>query len=401
MTPIQAKRRVQAKRRDGPARVAIVGAGVSGLGIGWRLAQAGVGVDVFERDRAGSGASDAAAGMLAAGVECEPGEEALLALTLLGRQLWPAFRDELEAASGLSVGYRDEGTLVVATTQDDARRLRFLTEFQQGLGLALDWLTGSEARRLEPHLKPGIAAAVFSAADHQVDNRLLVQALKLAFTRAGGRLHEGRAVTGLLAQGGRARGLQLGGESHEADAVVLAAGAWSRLLPGLPEADQPPVRPVKGQMLALAMDPARPLLERVLWAPGVYLVPRRDGRLLIGATVEEQGFDGSLTAGGLYALLEATRRVLPAIEDLAVAETWVGFRPTSRDDAPILGPGRLAGLWHATGHHRNGILLAPVTAAALSDAILGRPAMPALAGFGPERFAAPARPLEAAAGARP
>lgn len=389
------------KERDGPARVAIVGAGVSGLGIGWRLAQAGISVDVFERGVAGSGASDAAAGMLAAGVECEPGEEALLALTLLGRKLWPAFRDELEEVSGQEIGYRDDGTLVVAPTQDDARRLRFLTEFQQGLGLELDWLTGSEARRLEPHLKPGIAGAVLSAADHQVDNRKLVQALKLAFAHAGGRLHEGCEVTGLVVRGDRVSGLDLGDEEHEADAVVLAAGAWSRLLPGLPEDDKPPVRPVKGQMLALDMDPARPLLERVLWAPGVYLVPRRDGRLLIGATVEEQGFDENLTAGGLYALLEATWRVLPAIEDLPVAETWVGFRPTSRDDAPILGPGRLEGLWHATGHHRNGILLAPVTAAAISDALLGREAMPEIAPFGLERFAVPAgAALKAVVGGR-
>ena len=378
--------------KDGKGRIAIIGAGVSGLGIGWRLAQAGLAVDIFERDRAGSGASDAAAGMLAAGVECEPSEESLLPLTRLAQDMWPAFRDELEAAAGQDIGYRDEGTLVVAPTQDDMRRLRFLTEFQQGLGIALEWLSGSEARRLEPHLKPGIAAAVYSAADHQVDNRKLVRALAVAFERAGGRLHERSEVTGLIESGGRVRGLQLGEERHEADAVVLAAGAWSRLIPGLAEADQPPVRPVKGQMLALAMDPQMPLLERVLWAPGLYLVPRDDGRLIVGATVEEKGFDESLTAGGLYALLEATWRVLPSIEELPVVETWVGFRPTSRDDAPILGPAGCEGLWIATGHHRNGILLAPLTADAMSEAILGGEMMPAVRPFGMERFRDQAAP---------
>jgi glycine oxidase len=351
-------------------RVAIIGAGVSGLGVGWRLAEAGCPVTVFERGAAGRGASWAAAGMLAAGLEAEPGEERLLALNLESQRLWPEFRDRLEAAAGTKIGYRDEGTLSVAFTRDDALRLRFAFEFQQGLGIGVEWLGGFEARRLEPQLRPGLAGAVLSRNDHQVDNRRLVLALKSAFLAAGGRLREQVEVGALDVEAERVRGVIAGGEFHPADAVVLAGGAWSAGLDGLPAVARPPVRPVKGQMLALRADPAQPPLRHVLWAPKGYLVPRDDGRLVVGGTVEERGFDAGLTAGGVLALLEAAWRALPMIEELPIDEFWTGFRPTSRDDAPILGPTPVEGLFVATGHHRNGILLAPLTAHAVSEAVL-------------------------------
>jgi glycine oxidase len=355
--------------RKGP-RVAIIGAGICGLGIGWRLAAAGADVEVFERGEAGRGATWAAAGMLAAGVEAEPGEEALLALNLWSQGLWPDFARALEAASGIEVGYRDEGTLVAAPTRDDAARLRATYDYQTGLGIDLEWLTPAEARRREPYLGPNLAAAVYSPNDHQADNRQVVLALRAAFLAAGGRLHENCPVTALDLAAGRVRGLWAGERRVSADVVVLAAGPWSQELPGLPEAARPPVRPVKGQMLALEMPEDAPLVSHVLWAPGVYLVPRHGGRLVIGATVEEKGFDDRLTAGGVFALLEAAWRAVPAIEELPIDEMWVGFRPTSRDDAPILGPSPLDGLVVATGHHRNGILLAPATAEALGSLIL-------------------------------
>lgn len=363
----------EASPRAGPkvaTRVAIIGAGVCGLAIGWRLAQAGARVEVFDRGRAGRGATWASAGMLAAAAEAEPGEERLLEITRWSQGLWPDFARELEAASGERVGYRDEGTLVVAPSRDDAARLRATYDYQTGLGLALDWLTPAEARRREPHLGANLAAAVFSAADHQVDNRRLAAALRAAFLAAGGRLYEETPVSAIETAAGRVTGLDAGGRRVGADAVVLAAGAWSAELPGLPKAARPPVRPVKGQALALAMDPKAPLLSHVLWAPGVYLVPRAEGSLIVGATVEEKGFDERLTAGGIFSLLEAAWRAVPAIEELAIEEMWVGFRPTSRDDAPILGPTPVDGLLLATGHHRNGILLAPATAEAVSRCIL-------------------------------
>ena len=357
------------------------------MAIGWRLAAAGCRVELFERGEAGHGASWAAAGMLAAGVEAEPGEDALYGLNRLSQELWPGFAAALEAAAGMTIGYRDEGTLAVALTRDDVAQLRFHFDYQRALGVSLEWLSGSEARRREPHLHPGLAAAVLSPRDHQVDNRRVVTALRRAFIAAGGALHEHSAVTAVEIAGGRVAALRLGETRHAADIVVLAAGAWSMEIAGLPRAAQPPVRPVKGQMLALRMDPAAPLLSHVVWAPRVYLVPRRDGRLIVGATVEERGFDSALTAGGVFALLEGAWRALPGVEELAIDEMWVGFRPGSRDDAPVLGPSPVEGLVLATGHHRNGILLTPATADAVSRFILEGELDDAIRPFAVDRFA--------------
>ncbi len=375
----------------------MIGAGVIGLGIAWRLAQAGCAVTVFDRGEAGHGASWAAAGMLAAAVETEPGEEPLLPLALESQRLWPDFARELEAAADISVNYRDEGTLVVALNRDDAAQLHHSYEFQKGLGLDLHWLSAAEARHREPHLKPGIAAAVWSPRDHQVENRDLGRALAIAARRAGVELVEHCAVHEVLFKGSRVAGLVSKRGREPAEIVVLAAGAWSREIGGIPPAYLPPVRPIKGQMLALQMDPAAPLLRHVVWLPRGYMAPRNDGRLVIGGTVEERGFDTSLTAGGILALLEGAWRAVPTIEELPIAETWVGFRPGSRDDAPMLGPSGIDGLVVATGHHRNGILLTPVTAALISAFVLtGRLPENALP-FSPERFAAPTAPTRAKA----
>jgi glycine oxidase len=233
-----------------------------------------------------------------------------------------------------------------------------------------------------------MAGAVWSPQDHQVDNRKLVMALRRAAELAGARINEHHAVAAVLRTGQRVAGVRLAsGDECPADVVVLAAGAWSRSVAGVEPL--PPVRPVKGQMLALQMDPAAPLVRHVVCAPGVYMVPRRDGRLLVGATVEERGFDTALTAGGVLTLLEAAWRALPAIEELPIAEMWVGHRPGSRDDAPVLGTGPLQGLVYATGHHRNGILLTPITADLIAQLILDGVSDPALAPFAIERFVLP------------
>jgi len=367
-------------------KTVIIGAGVIGLGIAWRLAQAGCPVAVFDRAEAGRGASWAAAGMLAAAVETEPGEEALLALTLESQRMWPDFATELEAASGISVGYRDEGTIVVALTRDDAEQLRFTYDFQKSLGLDLEWLSGAATRRREPHLRPGVSGAVFSPRDHQVDNRRLTLALVTAARKAGAVLYEHDPVREVESAGGRITAVATERRREHADVIVLAAGAWSREIAGIPTANLPPVRPIKGQMLALSMDPANPLLHHVIWLPRGYLVPRRDGRLVVGGTVEERGFDDRITAGGLLALIEGAWRAVPGIEELPVAETWVGFRPGSRDDAPMLGPSGIDGLVLATGHHRNGILLTPLTAEAVSTYVLTGRLPEAARPFTPERF---------------
>jgi glycine oxidase len=368
----------------GPS-VAIIGAGVIGLSIGWRLAAAGCAVALYERGVAGRGASWAAAGMLAAGLEAEPGEERLLALTRASQALWPDFARAVEAASSVDIGYRAEGTLAVALTRDDAEQLRTSVAFQRGHGIELEWLSGAEACRREPHLTPRLVAAAFSPHDHQVDNRRLVEALRAAFRAAGGCLTE-QCDAGLDSTGGRITGVRVGDRHLPADVVVACAGAWSRDLPGLPDGLRLPVRPLKGQMIALRMTPTAPLLRHVVWAPKAYLVPRRDGRLLIGATVEERGFDAALTAGGIYGLLDGAWRALPAIEELPIDEMWVGFRPGSRDDAPIIGPVAIDGLILATGHHRNGILLTPITADAICSLILTGQLPAAARGFGLDRF---------------
>ncbi len=375
------------RQKNRPA-VAVVGGGICGLGIGWRLAAAGCVVDVFDRGMAGRGASWAAAGMLAARVETEPGEEPLLALNLESQEMWPSFARELEAASGVDLGYRDEGILVVAAHRDDAAELRNTYEFHRSLGLDVEWLTGGQARRLEPHLAPGVSAAVSSEKDHQVDNRQLVLALREAFVRAGGRLHENTPVEAIDVVAGQAKGVQVGGQRHEADMVLLAAGAWSYDIDGVPPVARPPVRPLKGQVIALQMESHAAIIDRVIWGPGIYLVPRRDGTLILGATVEEKGFDSDMTAGGVFRLLEAAWEILPQIEELPIKEMWVGFRPTSRDDAPILGPTPVDGLVVATGHHRNGVLLAPLTIDAVSAFMLDGKLPESIEPFGIDRFGA-------------
>jgi glycine oxidase len=367
--------------------VAIIGAGVIGLGIAWRLAARGVSVAVFDKGVSGAGASHAAAGMLAACAEAEPGEEALVTLGRVSQARWPAFAAELKQASAVDVGLRPEGTLVVALTSDDQARLSHQLTFQQKLGLPLQWISAAETRRREPHLAGKLAGAVFSPEDTQVDNRKLAAALRIAAEAAGAIIREHQEVKTISSDAGRVDGIVLAdGTKVGADVVVLAAGAWSRSIDGLAPELRPPVRPIKGQMLALRMDPAAPLLTHVVWAPGAYLVPRLDGRLLVGATVEEKGYDTSLTAGGILTLLEAAWRVVPAVEELPIDEMWVGHRPGSRDDAPILGTGPIDGLIYATGHHRNGILLTPVTADAIAQLVLEGAADPAIRPFGIERF---------------
>lgn len=366
--------------------IAIIGGGAIGLAIGWRLASAGLPVTVFDRGRAGGGASWAAAGMLAPVSEAEPEEEALIRLALAGHEIWPSFAEELHLKSGVSIDYWPCGGLHVALNRDEVERLRFLQDFLARLALEARWIGGAEARLMSPHLSPHVKAALLSASDHQVDNRKLAAALRAAFVAVGGLLREQAEVTALDLAAGRVAGVVAAGQRYGAEAVILAAGAWSGAIEALPAAHQPAIRPVKGQMLAVRM--AAPLTGVILWREGRYLVPRRDGRLLIGATVEERGFDDHLTAGGLFQLLEQARELLPGIDELPIDEIWSGFRPASRDDAPVLGPSALPGLIYATGHYRHGILLTPITAAGIAEYVLRGTLPPALRPFAAERFAA-------------
>jgi glycine oxidase len=371
---------------SGKTAVAIVGGGVIGLGVGWRLARAGWAVTVFERGEAGRGASWAAAGMLAPLAEAHPEERELLELGRISLDLYPPFVAELEAESSLCVGYRSEGTLTVALDRDDAERLRFLQETRRQLGLPAEWLTGREARRLEPGLSPRVTGALFCATDHQVDNRAVLRALIAALLGAGGALRERSPVEEIAIRGGRVLGVVSGGELRRADQVLLCAGCWSGQIAGLPADVVPPVRPVKGQMLAVRMEDP-PVLRHVVRAPEAYLVPKGDGRLVIGATQEEVGFDTQVTAGALLDLLRGAWAAVPGVYELPLLETWAGLRPGSRDNAPILGPTSVEGLFVATGHFRHGILLLPVTVREICGSLQTGEASATLQPFSPGRFA--------------
>lgn len=371
---------------------AVLGGGLIGLAVAWRAAQRGLTVHLAD-PQPGAGASGAAAGMLAPVTEAHYGEERLLALNLRSARRYPEFVGELERATGLPAGFEPRGTLAVAFDRDDRAVLAETAAYHRELGLASTVLSGREARALEPMLAPGVQAGLLVEQDHRVDNRLLHAALLKAAEDAGVRIHRARAA--LVVEDGRARGLRLeSGERLTADQTVLAAGCWSSQVPGLPPDALPPVRPVRGQILRLAMT-SPPLITRTVRAmvrgAYVYLVPRAHGELVLGATTDELGFDTGVTAGGVYRLLRDAHEVLPGVAELALVESRTGLRPGSPDNAPLLGPTAVPGLIAATGHHRNGVLLTPVTADAIG-ALLADGVLPDYAAaFSPDRFAATAR----------
>jgi glycine oxidase len=369
-----------------PADAVVVGGGVIGLGIAWRATHAGMTVTVVD-EAPGRGASWAAAGMLAPVTELHYGEDELLALNLASAARWPGFAAEVEEASGQPVGYRPGGTLAVARDADDIAALEDLYRFQLRCGLDVQRLRSRECRQLEPGLHPSIRGGVLAAGDHQVDNRALVLALLGACERAGVRMLAGR-VAELATQDDRVTGVVLaGGEARSAGTVVLAAGCWSGGLGGLAAEALPPVRPVKGQLLYLRGPADQPLCSGNVRGLEVYVVPRGDGRLVVGATVEEQGFDTRVTAGSVHDLLRAAMELLPDVAELELLETVVGLRPGSPDNAPMLGPAGPEGLVVATGHYRNGILLTPVTADAVAELLATGQVPELIAPFGPGRFA--------------
>ena len=377
------RHRFDVEHATSDAPVAIIGGGTIGLSIGWTLARKGQAVTVFERGAAGRGTSWLAAGMLAPDAEIGFEEDALYRLSRESLRRWPAFAEELEADSGQSVDYRTEGTLVVADDRDSAEALRRLYDFQKGQGLGVEWLTGAEALEIEPFLAPRLAAAVFAPSDHQVDNRRLVQALRAVFLERGGTLREHTAVKAVEPHAERPAVVTEAGERVEAAAVVVAAGVWSGQIEGLEDA--PAVRPVKGQMVELRM--ARPFdLQHVVRGPDAYLAPKTNGRLLVGATSEERGFEQTVTAGGLFQLLEGAREVVPGTDELEVTETWAGLRPASRDHGPLLGRVAAPGVVYATGHFRHGVLLTPVTAQEIARLLLGEETSPLAEPFLPTRF---------------
>jgi glycine oxidase len=374
------------------ADVVIVGGGIIGLAVAWRARQKGLSVRVLERGEIGMGTSHVAAGMLAPVAEVEFGDagQAVLELGLRSAEIWPEFAGELERVSGVGIGLLKTGTLVLARDEDEARELERQIAWRDSLGLRTTRLRGSEAREREPGLAPTMRLALEAPDDHSVDPRSVLVALRRACEQAGVELIECTPVrcVELDEAGTRVTGVRLEkGELVSIRHLVIAAGAWSGSLDGLPPEARVPVRPVKGQILRLR-DPGGPgLLQRVVRFTGGYLVPRSDGRFVLGATVEERGFERHATAGGVYELLRDAHEVLPGASELQIEELCVGLRPGTPDNVPVIGPGALAGLTWATGHHRNGILLAPLTAELVVDALLGeRPRNSLLSACDPLRF---------------
>jgi len=355
--------------------------------------------------------------MLAPGSEADHGTRALFQLARESQRLYPEWVRGVEAASGLACGFREEGTLFVALSHDDEAEIARLTHFQSDFGLGGEWLTAEQARELEPQLSPRVTGALSLPDDRQVDPQALLAALHRAVEALGGRVVEGARVTGFETAGGRVTGVTgvadalgvaevvgaasaagvagasgtsgIAGERGQSErpfevrckAAVLAAGAWSSHDLGWP-AEPLGVRPVKGQLLHLS---GPELVRHVLRSPHCYLVPRAGGRLVVGATMEEQGFDASPTAGAVMDLLWHARLLVPAVYDLALPEVRVGFRPATRDHQPVIGETGVRGLYAATGHFRHGVLLAPATATLLAEELAGGRPSPLLETFLPER----------------
>ncbi|WP_293774171.1 glycine oxidase ThiO [Sporichthya sp.] len=377
--------------------VVVVGGGVIGLATAWRAAGRGLSVTVCD-PAPGSGASTVAAGMLAPVTEAHYTEQALLRLTLDSAARWPALAAELADATGIDPAYRETGTVLAAADGGDLAMAEELHAFQQSLGLSVDRLTGREVRTLEPMLAPGIRGGLFVAGDHQVDPRRLIRALLAACATTGVTVRPDR-VSAVRTDGDSATGVVLGdGTSLAAGQVLLAAGCWTGAIDGVPEGVLPTVRPVKGQLLRLQVpEQARPFLRHnlrgIVRGASIYLVPRADGELVLGATMEEQGFDTTVTAGAIYELLRDAREILPGITELTVTETQAGLRPATADNMPVLGATALPGLVLATGHFRNGILLAPVTADAVAAVLAGEATPEVARPFSPDRLVRPPSPM--------
>jgi glycine oxidase len=382
-----------ADEKPGALDAIVVGGGVIGLACAWRAARRGLRVRVLERDQPGSGASGVAAGMLAPVGEANWGESELIGMAIASARAWPAFASELAEDSRLEVGYRPCGALHVALDRDESDELRRRFELMASLDLGVDWLRSSGCRRLEPGLAPACTAGVHAPREAAIDPRNLVAALIAAVEHVGGEVLTDADVAGALIESERLVGVRCAdGREHRAPHVVLATGAWSGTAPWLPPEARPPVRPVKGQMLILGGNPELSPCERIVATERVYLVPRSDGRLVVGATVEERGFDVQVTAGGVHELLREAYRVLPEIAELELVETLAGLRPGSPDNAPLIGPGGMDGLLFATGHYRNGILMAPLTADAVAGQLASEPPPPAAKPAHPGRFAGESAP---------
>jgi glycine oxidase len=367
--------------------VVIVGGGVIGLCCAWRVAGAGAKVVVLDRVEPPAGATRVAAGMLAPIGELAFGEPELLRMTIAAAEIYPDFVAELEAASEIGSGYARHGALHIALDRDEAMELRRVHDLQRSLGLGAEWLPPRRCRELEPGLAPSFNGGVHAPDEAAIDPRRMTAALLAAMAAAGVEMRSGAEVVAPILDGERLEGVRTrAGEELWASRVVLATGAWAGAESWLPAFARPPVRPVKGEILELRSPDGAAPCERIIASERVYLVPRSDGRLIVGATTEERGFDATVTAGGVHELLREAYRLLPDVAEMELVESMAGLRPGTPDNLPLIGPGALDGLLLACGHYRNGILLAPLTARALAELLAGGKLPDSVAAADPERL---------------
>src|SRR5262245_35239060 len=372
------------KELNGTYDAIFIGAGVIGLACAWRAAQGGARVCLLERESPGAGATGVAAGMLAPVGEASWGEERILALNFDSLRRWPGFAEQLEEEAELQVGFVRHGALHVALDRDEAAELRRRYQLHRSLGLDSEWLTARRCRDLEPGLATAVRGGAHVPGEASVDPRKVVAALTAALERRGVDVHSGTEAAAAERRGDTWRVQAADGRTFEGAELVLATGCWSGQAPWVEE--RLPVRPVKGEVLTLRGSADDPACERIVAGERVYLVPRSDGRLIVGATVEERGFETTVSAGGVHELLREAYRVIPQIAELELAEASAGLRPGSPDNAPLIG--RAAdGLLVATGHFRNGVLQAPATADAITALLAGNVPPVDLASFSPLRFA--------------
>jgi glycine oxidase len=337
--------------------VAIAGAGLIGASIAFELAQAGLKVALFDRSEPGREASWASAGILSPAPE-SPAMISMVPLAKASMDLYPALVAKVEEISGEKVGFRPKGTVDVFFGKDAVSDLSTLIALHHGMGLKAEPLRPEDARELEPSISSELEAAALRPDEGSIDNRAFTRAMLIAAKKSGVEIFSGSSVTGIVQEGGRCTGLKVGRETVSAKWTVIAAGSFSAEIEGVKEFA--PVRPAKGQMVSLRAEGLN--IDRVIWGEKIYIVPRNDGRILAGATVEYVGFDKQVTAGGIEKILSAAIEVIPEFANARIEETWAGLRPDSPDHLPIIGPTDVDGLLFATGHFRSGILLTPITA---------------------------------------
>jgi glycine oxidase len=364
------------------ADVVIVGGGVIGLTIARALMQRGVrDVCLIERGSLGNEASFAAGGILAPQAEADSPDE-FFALACRSRDLYPAFAAALREETGVDIELDSTGTLYVAFTDGDLREIDARFEWQSKAGLAVERLTPGEARELEPCISEALQGALRFPRDVQVENRRLVNALVNSVAKQGVRIFADTSVESLSVERRRLRGLETSRGYLSCQKVIIAAGTWSSTIE---HSQTPKIEPVRGQMICFDAKPQ--LTHHVIYSPRGYLVPRQDGRLLAGSTSEHAGFTKQVTAGGINQIIANAHEISPKILNLPIVDTWSGLRPRAPDGLPVLGPcGEIDGLFYATGHYRNGILLAPVTGELIAEAVVTGRVSPLLAAFSPNRF---------------